>query len=102
MPAVLKEVQAVSEGGKVTTASANNQTVTIFSIDWKGHSVQMTHKGDFSPTCLLTGNHKIEVMHHLEPGGVHMCPTMILWCPKCGAIGNEPEPYECNRWEVSE
>jgi hypothetical protein len=67
--------------------------------------VQMTWDDEPFPPC-PENTHDIVVMHHNQPKdeddlqgeGVHYCPTMFLVCQKCFAIGEEPEPFECNRW----
>jgi hypothetical protein len=79
-----------------------------FLICWKGNIVIMT---DYAPgqlaNCQKYG-HDIGVMHHNAPidernlnaGFVHYCPTELLMCYRCFAVGDEPEPFECNRWGV--
>ena len=82
----------------ITGASGN--TVTVFEDEWNGQRVQFTHDGVVDgPPCHLRGKpHEFMVMHHYGEDGLHYCPTMFLYCPVCMSIGDEPEPYSCEKW----
>lgn len=43
-------------------------------------------------------SHELEIVHHYDENGLHFCPTGFVMCSECGAIEEEPEPYECNKW----
>lgn len=42
---------------------------------------------------------EIEPLHHLDAKGRHYCPTGFIQCRVCGALGDEPKPFACTRWE---
>jgi len=77
------------------TTSSGNKTSYASKGRWKKGEVWVL---SLQP-CPVT-NHNLEVMHHNNDDWTHSCPTGFLWCPDCCGIANEPEPYECNRWDT--
>lgn len=63
-------------------------------VEFKGQKVELDILSGFDNT---PHQHELEVIHHIDENGLHYCPTMFIWCIVCGAIGDEPEPYECNK-----
>jgi hypothetical protein len=86
-------------GGKVVTeTSSNGDTIYAAILPWRGTYVMISHPQGYGSLEMLDCPHEIEVMHHLGDDNKHYCPTTFIWCGPCGAVGNEPEPYECERW----
>ena len=96
----------------INTASSNNITegkLYLVLVQWKGKLAYLQSSDEmpcsFRPRYVtdLEGREYWqskcvpEVMHHLGEDGKHYCPTTFIWCPACGAIGDEPEPYECHK-----
>ena len=79
-----------------TITSAENDTLWVFPVIWKGKPVYLTYNGR-GDSAFHPCDHEVVVMHHYGDKGEHYCPTGIIWCPKCGAMGDEPEPFECSR-----
>jgi hypothetical protein len=76
----------------------SNKTTWVFQVPWKGQQLWL-HATDEPPCHILRGKPcEPEVMHHLGEKGEHYCPTELIYCPICMAIGDEPEPHECQRW----
>ena len=73
------------------TGTAND--TWFVTAEYRGEIVRL-HDGD-QPNCR---HPEIEVMHHFGADGKHYCPTMFIWCMGCFAIGNEPEPFSCQKW----
>ena len=61
--------------------------------EWKGKQVLLSCYGK---PC-LDYQHSLEVVHHIDNDGRHLCPTGFIMCSVCGALTDEPEPYECDR-----
>ncbi len=78
----------------MTITSSNNITVNLSMGKWKGNDITVSHS---VVECPIQG-HALEVMHHYGEDGRHYCPTQFLYCPQCGGIADEPEPYKCNKW----
>ena len=76
------------------TDTSINQTIHIDMVWFKGKPVFL--KGCDTQGC----EHQLRVMHHYGDDGEHYCPTQFVWCPLCGGVGDEPEPFECNKWGV--
>ena len=86
-----------------TVASAQTVNVTAHCIDWHGKQVILQSEWALGLQMCAPDQHHVEVMHHIgNPDGKHYCPTGFVWCPVCGAIGDEPEPNECTRWGESD
>lgn len=82
-----------------TTHTANNSTLTGSFGRWKGRQVFVRDGGMGMLPCV---EHSLRVVHHVDAEGRHFCPTGFLMCDDCGGMAQEPEPYECNRWEPQE
>lgn len=79
-----------------TATTSSNITKYVSPGQFKGQTIYIAALDD---AASLDCDHEIEVMHHLDAEGRHWCPTGFVWCPKCGATGEEPEPHSCQRWD---
>jgi len=61
---------------------------------WRGQEILMAC---WSKPC-RDHQHTIEVLHHIDDEEKHFCPTGFIWCITCGAIADEPDPPECDRY----
>lgn len=83
---------------QATVYELGSDAVTIWTFttsqEYRGQTIYLQGDYDSCPS----GEHEIEVMHHYGDNGEHFCPTGFVMCRKCGAVGDEPKPYECNIW----
>ena len=77
------------------TTGANNDTVTLEMVPYRGQLVFLDVEFRVVGEC----PHELDAVHHLGDDGHHWCPTMFIMCGLCGAVGHEPEPYECELWD---
>ena len=77
------------------TTGANSVTLWAEMAPYRGGYVFLDVGDRVAGECV----HDLEVMHHLGYDGHHWCPTMFVMCGLCGAVGDEPEPYECELWD---
>ena len=79
----------------INMTSTNAETILAQVVPYREAYVWLTNELDDSPPWLC--NHDLQVMHHFGDQGEHYCPTGFVQCVTCGAVGDEPEPYECRR-----
>ncbi len=67
------------------------------SQTYRGHLIALSDSSGIQ--MCPAEEHDLAVIHHTDDRGHHWCPTGFVMCQKCTAIGDEPEPYECNGWD---
>ena len=93
----MEQGQSHSDAVAIKTETGTDDSTTLCSMGkWKGEDITVSHQDH---ECPIDG-HALEVMHHYGDKGEHYCPTMFLYCPYCGGVADEPEPFECERWGV--
>ena len=93
-------VGPISDQPSVTTSS-NASTKYVLTAHFRGVPVQLEWMdGEPFPPC-PSEEHEVVVMHHTDEDGRHYCPTGFIYCARCFAIGKEPEPFGCTRWEAN-
>lgn len=86
-------------GPPLTTTSTAAKTTHV--VTFRGQQVTLELDLEVGLPVCDVDKHDIVVMHHTDESGLHYCPTGFVYCYNCMAIGTEPEPYECTKWETA-
>lgn len=81
----------------MVVTGTTSSTINLHVQTWRDVLVSLDVTRVPLDECCPPGCHDIEVLHHLGENGEHYCPTEMIWCYRCGAVGDEPEPFECHR-----